>query len=186
MLFRMKLAAVAAAGCATALTMAAGPGIASAQVTRVHRASGREIVLGEVHGREAVIIGGQRRPKIPVRLFGVVRTSGIVGIGDTKRHTVVTPVGKLIVHEVSSHEKSKLLDPRICRVETTIRGTFVVRPDRSTGVFKGATGTGGVHLRFTFNFPKRNGKCFYGSGAVPSARGALISIRVEIPRLTLR
>jgi hypothetical protein len=79
-----------------------------------------------------------------------------------------------------------VLDPTICRLEDTLTGTFVVRPGRSTGVFRGATGDGFVRIRFVFDFPKRAGKCFYGNGAVPADHGARIGLRLDIPRLVLR
>jgi hypothetical protein len=187
MRYRMRLAAAAVAGCATALTLTAAPGVASAQVTaRPHRTTGHLLALGEIRGKAAVIVGDARHPALPVDVYGLVRTRGIVTINNGYHHSLVTPVGRLRVQASRAHQKFVPLDPRLCRVEDKLRTTFVVLPHSSTGVFRRATGAGWVHIRYIFDFPRKAGKCYYGRGAVPSDRGALIAFRLDIPRLRLR
>jgi hypothetical protein len=65
MQLRMKLAAAAVAGSAAALSLAAMPGAASAQVTRPHRTVGRLVAVGGVRGRDAVIVEASGRALRP-------------------------------------------------------------------------------------------------------------------------
>jgi len=189
MQFRMKLAALVAAGSAASLVLVGGPAGASTHAARPAWTTGREVVHGALHGRAAWIQGGKNNPRVPVKFRGVVHTHGVVGLASSKArtHAIRTPAGWFTVRLTSDHNSRKVLNRAICRLQYTTTSTLVMRPRRSTGAFWGATGHGRVRVKFTFNYPKRrSGKCNFSNSAVPSKHGGLISFRLVIPALTVR
>lgn len=184
MQLRIKLAAIAVAGSAAALGLSAGPAVASTHAST----TGREVIFGAVHGKAAWIQGSKASPKVRVRFRGVVKTHSVVSLGSSasSTHSLKTPVGKLTVRLSNMHNRAKVLNKAICRLQYSVTGTATVRGSKSTGAFAGATGQGPLHVRFTFNYPKRpNGKCNYSNNAVPSKHGGLISFRLVFPALTV-
>ncbi len=181
---RMKLGAVAVASAASlALTLA--PAMASIQAS----ATGPEVVHGALHGKAAWIQGGKANPKVPVKLRGLVRTRGVVGVGPSKsrNHAIRTRAGKFSLRVIKEHDSQRVLNPRICRLQDKISFTFTMNTRKSTGAFAGATGRGAGTIVFAFNYPRRpNGKCNYSNSAVPSRRDGLIAFRLVVPRLTVR
>jgi len=185
MQFRMKLAAVAASGGAAAL-MLAGPAVASVPAGSPAWTTGREVVHGQLHGKAAWIQATTSNPRIPVKFRGMIRTHGVVGLGNpsSSTHSIRTPVGKFTVRIIRMSQRAKVLNPRICRLQLTVNGAFAVRGRKSTGVFHRASGHGRLHIRFTFNFPRTSGgRCDYSSHAIPSRRGGVIGFRLVIPAL---
>src|SRR5262249_35933366 len=95
MQFRMKLAAIAASGGVAAL-MLVGPAVASVPAGSPAWTTGREVVHGQLHGKAAWIQATRSNPRIPVKFRGVVRTHGIVSLGNASSttHSIRTRVGR--------------------------------------------------------------------------------------------
>lgn len=180
MQLRMKLAAMALAGNAAMLALTGGTAVAS-----THPATGREVLYGALRNKAAWNLIWEKNPKIPVQLRGLVRTRAAVGHAKTSPYTVRTPVGSLTVRLINRHNSKKLLN-NVCRFEETSTYTFAVVGSKSTGAFAGAAGRGAGRTYAAFNFSRRrNGTCNYSKRTV-SKHGALISVSVVIPRLTVR
>lgn len=188
MQFRMKLAAVAASAADVAL-MLAGPAVASVPAGSPAWITGRELVHGQLHGKAAWVQATKANPRVPVKFRGVVRTRGVVGLGNSSSstHSIRTRVGKFTVRIIRMSQRAKVLNPKLCRLQFTVNGTFAVRGRKSTDAFHGASGHGRLHIRFTFNYPRTSGgKCDYSTHAIPSRRGGLIAFRLVIPALRIR
>jgi hypothetical protein len=188
---RMKLTALAVAASAASLVLAGGPASASTSTQSVHPAwfTGLEVIHGQLHGRAAFVQASKNNPRLPVRFRGVVRTHGVVGLGSSKSktHSIRTPVGRFTVRGISQHTRARILSRASCRLQITVTSRLVMRPRKSTGVFRDATGRGVVRVRFTFNYRRHhNGTCNFGNNAVPKKHGGLISFRLVMPRLTVR
>ena len=75
-----------------------------------------------------------------------------------------------------------LTDDQLVALRDHIEGTYKVEGARSTGSFKGASGSGKISLLFTANLPKKsNGTCNISSSAVPRASSARVSFAARGP-----
>jgi hypothetical protein len=113
----------------------------------------------------------------------------VVSLGNSSAstHSIGTPAGRFTVRIIRMSQRSRVLNPAICRLQLMVTGSFRVRGGKSTGAFRGATGRGRLHIRFAFNYPRTTGgKCDYSSHAVPSKRGGVIAFRLVIPALRVR
>jgi hypothetical protein len=173
-----KLAAVATA--AAAVVLLAGPGQA-ATVGATGKVSGKELISGVAFGKNAI----SNHTTYPLTFTGLVRTTSIFTPPSGNNAVLPTPRGNLgakLVPPMKAHLVS--LDKRTCYgVEQFTAGLQVVT-SKSTGVFAGATGKGGVSLMFGAFLPRKNGAC-NPRGEPVSAKNAFSTLDAQIA-LTLR
>jgi hypothetical protein len=184
MQLRLKLAAVAVAGAAS-VALAGAPALASSQASAGKAITGPEIIVGAVHGKEALV----NAPIIPLRLRGLVNTRSVVNLGgsgprkgDVK--TFRTPRGNLAVMVTSKPQNNQSLNNKTCRFSFTTVLTLKVVSGKSTGAFAGASGPGAVQVSFAANAPRftsgpKKGQCNpngrpHTKGAVASFLGSLV------------
>jgi hypothetical protein len=174
-----RLAAVAAAG-ATAVLLA-GPAQA-ATAGAAGKVSGKELISGVAFGKNAI----SNHTTYPLTFTGLVRTTSLFTPPGGNRPAVLpTPkggLGAMLVRPMRGHLVS--LDRRTCYgVEQFTAGLRVVT-SKSTGVFAGATGKGGVSLMFGAFLPRKHGACNPRGNPV-SAKDAFSTLNAKIA-LTLR
>lgn len=166
-----------AAAILAAAALAAGCGSSSS--TTASR-SGTQVLAGSVSGRTALA----SQATIPLRLTGLVNTTGSIHIINNKRQnpiTIKTGKGNLTVSHTRGRTTQRLLSAKTCRFAFGVHGTFKVVGGKSTGTFKNATGSGNVTLTFTAMLPKKHGSCDVSSTAVPQASGARVTFAARGP-----
>jgi hypothetical protein len=183
MQLRMRLGAMAAAGSAAALLLAGGSAMASTHAAHSARVTGPEVVRH--YGKDSYVDATRRDEPLPVKLWGVVNTHGIIDLGGYARtRSIFTPVGRFTLYALSEHIVSKVLSSSLCHLQDTVTDKLVVVGQKSTGVFAGASGYGKVVVRFRFYFPRSpNGSCDYSGPGLK--RGGQISFLLVIPALTV-
>ena len=173
-----RLAAVATAA-ATAVLLA-GPAQAAAAGT-TGKISGKELISGVAFGKNAI----SDHTTYPLTFTGLVRTTSIFTPPSGNNAVLPTPrgnLGAMLVRPMKARLVS--LDRRTCYgVEQFTAGLRVVT-SKSTGVFAGATGKGGVSLMFGAFLPRKNGAC-NPQGEPVSAKDAFSTLDARIA-LTLR
>jgi hypothetical protein len=173
-----RLAAIATAT-ATAVLLA-GPAQA-ATAGAAGKVSGKEHISGVAFGKNAI----SNHTTYPLTFTGLVRTTSIFTPPSGNRAVLPTPrgnLGAMLVRPMRAHLVS--LDRRTCYgVEQFTAGLRVVTR-KSTGVFAGATGKGGVSLMFGAFLPRTHGACNPRGNPV-SAKDALSTLNAQIA-LTLR
>ncbi len=185
MQLRMKLAAVAVAGSASALVLAGGPAVASTHAAT----TGPEVIFGQVHGQAALA----NAPLVPLKFRGVVRTRGVVnlgGSGHARNHAIKTRAGKYAVRLTSMHS-TQSLNKMTCRVMFKEADTYVVRGRASTGAFAGASGHGRVHIKFAFTVSryasgKHKGECNTSNSGHPVHPNTAVVTFLAVSTLTVR
>lgn len=173
-----RLAAVATAAAAAALL--AGPAQA-ATAGAAGKVSGKESISGAAFGKNAI----SNHTTYPLTFTGLVRTTSIFTPPSGNTAVLPTPRGNLGARLVRPM-KARLvsLDRRTCYgVERFTAGLRVVT-SKSTGVFAGATGKGGVSLMFGAFLPRKGGAC-NPRGKPVSAKDAFSTLDARIA-LTLR
>ena len=174
-----RLATVAAAG-ATAVLLAgpaqAGTGAAAGTV------SGTEHISGVVFGKNAI----RNRPTYPLIFYGLVRTTSMFRPPATGPAVLPTPKGGLgarLVRPMKFHVIST--DRRTCYGVFRFSAGLRVVTRLSTGVFKGATGSGAVSITQGAHFPRgSSGACNF-RGKPVSGKDAFNALAARIA-LTLR
>jgi hypothetical protein len=170
MRFKRRLAALAAAGSAAALVLVAGSAVASTHSAHLRATTGREVA--QHSGTISYVQATARNQAIPVRLRGVVNTTGLAQLGGyTKTHSFFTRAGRLAVRSSGLRIKEQVLNASTCLLRVTVNDLVLhVAGKQSTGRFAGAWGRAYAVVRFWFNFPKRaNGSCNYRG--VPRHKG---------------
>jgi hypothetical protein len=175
-------AVLAAAGLAAAGCSPGAPATAAALGARTSR-TGPQTLSGSLTGRAALT----NSPAIPLRLTGLVNTSAMVHLSSARQNpvTFATPRGNLAVRHAEGTESQKLLSGETCRFAFGQRYRYTVLGRRSTGAFRGATGSGTAVITFTGTLPKKGGRCDTSSSAQPSASGLRVSFVAYGP-LTVR
>jgi hypothetical protein len=184
MRFRRKFTAMATAGSAAALLLAGGSAAASAHAIHPATKTGREVAShsGMVSWARAT----KPNQKIPVRLRGVVNTTGTAQLGGySKTHSFYTRVGRLVVKSKKLRIHAKVLNKSTCFLQVTVLDLDpLALGQQSTGVFMGSKGDGRAVVTFTFHFPKNSrGGCNYHG--VPKRKGHVKFLCV-FPALTVR
>ena len=139
---KMKITALAVAGSAAALVLAATPALASSHgVSRPMPDS--ESAYGVVYGRAATI------PVIPLNWRGLVDTHGIFSPrGNPPRRgdrvTFTTSAGNLVTEVTAPSATSQTFDRRTCYFTDKTDVVFSADGRRSTGAFAGVSGRGTV------------------------------------------
>jgi hypothetical protein len=175
-----KLGALAVAGSTAVLVLAGGPALASSQA-RTHSVTGPEIISGILHGKAALA----NNPVVPVILWGTVSAHGILRVANSKskRHTVSSSAGKLVVRGTGRKYASRTENPKTCWATFTQKSTFSVLGGKSTGAFAGASGPGAAQIYFAAFQPrytsgKHKGRC--DNNANPLATGATASFLASV------
>jgi hypothetical protein len=173
-----RVAAVAAAG-ATAILLA-GP--AQAGTGAVATVSGTEHISGVVFGKSAL----SNRPTYPLTFTGLVRTTSLFRPPKNGPAVLPTPKGGLgarLVRPMRFHVIST--DRRTCYGVFRFSAGLRVVTRLSTGVFKGATGSGAVSITQGAHFGRKSsGACDFRGNPV-SGKDAFNALRATIS-LTLR
>jgi hypothetical protein len=170
-------AALALAGCgSSAPAPAESPGAGPAR-------TGTQAFAGSLAGRAALASS----PAIPVRLSGLVNTSATVHLGGIRENpvTFATPRGNLTVRHTLGTESQKLLSAATCQFAFGQHSQYTVLGGRSTGAFRGASGSGTAVITFTGTLPEKNGRCDTSTGARPGPAGLRVSFAAR-GRLTVR
>jgi hypothetical protein len=155
--FKMKLAGACAAAGTAGLVLAGGPALASS--APAHHGGGRfgqENITGFLSGPRAV----SSNPVVPLRLTGVVNTFGTINLGGNASVTgIATFAGTLTVAHGNPSPPPQV-NFRTCRVTEIIHTWTRVLGSQSTGVFRGARGSGQATVVFSALAPRlRNGRC---------------------------
>lgn len=180
MQFRMRLTAMAAAGCAAGLLLAGGTAIASAQ-TAHPSITGKEVITHS--GPETFTQGTHPGEAVALVLRGVVDTHGFIDTGGTARiRPISTRAGALVVEGGKLKIVNKVLNLATCHLQTTVTDHLVVLGHRSTVRFHGASGHGTSIVVFKFFYAHKNGKCDFTHGL---NKGGHISVLIEFPALTV-
>jgi hypothetical protein len=174
-----RFAAVAAAG-ATAVLLA-GP--AQASTSAAEAVSGTEHISGVVFGKQAIASS----PTYPLTFTGLVRSTSLFtppsGNGPAVLPTPKGGLGVTLVRPMSFHVIST--DRRTCYGVFRFSAALRVVTRLSTGVFKGATGSGAVSITQGARFGRKSsGACNFRGNPV-SGRDAFNALAARIA-LTLR
>lgn len=174
-----RLAAVAAAG--TTAVLVAGPAQASTAAA-AGTVSGTEHISGVAFGTNAI----RNRPTYPLIFTGLVRTTSLFRPPATGPAVLPTPKGGLgarLVRPMRFHVIST--DRRTCYGVFRFSAGLRVVTRLSTGVFKGATGSGAVSITQGAHFPRRSsGACNFRASPA-SGKDAFNALAARIA-LTLR
>jgi len=174
-----RLAAVTAAG-ATAVLLA-GPAQASTGAA-AGTVSGTEHISGVVFGKPAL----SNRPTYPLIFYGLVRTTSLFRPPKNGPAALPTPKGGLgarLVRPMKFHVIST--DRRTCYGVFRFSAGLRVVTRLSTGVFKGATGSGAVSITQGAHFGRgSSGACNF-RGKPVSGKDAFNALAARIA-LTLR
>jgi hypothetical protein len=167
---------------AAAAGLAAGCGSSTSTTTTT---TGTQTIGGTVSGPDAVA----NQATVPLRLHGLVNTTGSVKLVSNSRQTaatISTGQGKLEVSHTQGHSTSRLLSTKTCRFAVAVHATYTVMGSKSTGKFKDAKGHGNVTLLYSANLPKKSGgACDVSSTARPLPANAQVSFAARGP-LTLK
>jgi hypothetical protein len=172
---KRKLGGAAVLMAAAALAAAACTSTASTTHT------GTEAISGTATNQAALA----SPTSFPVKLTGVVNTNGTIfydSSANTKAAKIETGKGVLALTHTAGTTSQKLLSTTTCMFEVTVHRTFNVVGDKSTGTFKGATGTGAVTFVMTADLPKlTNGTCDESTTAHPVPATARLTLAAKGP-----
>jgi hypothetical protein len=147
--------------------------------------TGTQVVAGSVTGRAALA----SQTTIPLKLSGVVTTTGSIRLVNSRNQPTImirSGMGNLAVSHSKGKTTQKLLSSKTCKIAYGVRGTYKVEGGKSTGTFKGASGSGRISLLFTANLPRKSdGTCNISSSAVPRASSARVTFAARGP-MTVR
>jgi hypothetical protein len=180
--FKMKISALAVAGSAAALVLAATPALASSHgVSR--GGTGQESAYGVAYGRAATI------PVIPMKWRGLVETHGIFsprGNPPEKGQSVTftTSDGDFVAEVTARPDIHQTFDRRTCYFTDTTDVVFRARGGESTGEFSGLSGRGTASAYFAGYAPRlmhgpKKGECNTDPNAPEITKGAVASISLN-------
>jgi hypothetical protein len=169
--------ALAAAGLAAACGSSGTSSSAASPSASVR--TGTQTLAGSVAGRAAL----SSATAIPLRLTGLVNTSATISLrGQANPVMIKTGQGTLAVTHTTGTTSQKLLSTKTCKFAFGQRSQYTVDSGKSSGTFKGATGTGTAVITLTGNLPKNTaGKCDTSSTAVPQSGTARVSFVARGP-----
>jgi hypothetical protein len=165
MQLKAKLAATAIAG-GMAISLAAGvPAVASTHASASRAITGPEVIAGTVHGK----IAFAKKPVIPLRLWGLVKTRSSINLGGGGPHpgkekTLKTRAGKLTVKVSAKPSQRQKFNTMTCRFSFTVDIPLTVVGAKSTGAFAGASGPGAAQVSISakstrFKTGPKKGQC---------------------------
>jgi hypothetical protein len=185
MQLRMKLAALGVAGGTAALLLAGIPALASSH-SATATITGPESAYGAVHGKRAT----SENPVIPLKWLGLVTGTGKFSpngpapkMGQT--HTFVTSAGKLKALVTATPTNTESVNLKACHFSYTTYVVFSVLGSKSTGKFKGTSGTGAVQFHGAGYAPRyksgpHKGQCNTSPNAPELTRGAVASFLISV------
>jgi hypothetical protein len=181
MYLRTKFAALAIAGAAAPLVLAATPAMASSQTVGHASTITPETAYGAIYGKPATA----EHVTIPLSWQGLVDTHGtFAGHGNPpakgKEHTFPTAAGNLVGLVTAPPKQSQTFNASTCHFTFTTTVAFAAVPAKSTGKFAGATGPGAVKVYFAGYGPRytsgpSKGQCNTSSSAPELTKGAVAS-----------
>jgi hypothetical protein len=179
MYFRTKIAALAIAGAAASLALAATPALASSHTAGLASSITPEIASGAIYGKPATA----QFVTIPLSWQGLVNTHSTFNghggpPGKGAEHVFPTKAGKLMVLVTATPQESQTFNATTCHFTYTTTVAFDTVPSKSTGKFAGATGPGAVKVFFAGYVPRyksgsKKGKCDTSPTAPELTKGAL-------------
>jgi hypothetical protein len=156
MQLKAKLAATAIAG-GMVMSLAAGmPALANTHPSASQAITGPEVISGTVHGKMAFA----KKPIIPLRFFGLVRTRSAINLGGGggphpgNEKTLKTPRGNLTVRVTAKPTHSRGLNRSTCRFSFALDIPLAVVGGKSTGAFAHASGPGAAQVSFSAKLPR--------------------------------
>ena len=181
MYFRMKFAALAIAGAAASLGLAAPPALASSQAAGHAITITPETAYGAIYGKPATA----EFVTIPLSWHGLVNTHGTFsGHGKPpakgQEHTFPTAAGNLVGLVAAPPQQAQTFKATTCYFTYTTTVIFAIVPSKSTGKFAGATGPGAVKVFFAGYVPRytsgpKKGQCNTSPSAPELTKGAVAS-----------
>jgi hypothetical protein len=167
-LLKVKVGILTAAGAAMAVLLSGGSALASPHLLGGRTITGPETVYGAVYGPAA----NAPRPVIPVKLFGVVNTTGFVVTGGHRFHVLPTRAGKLFVLDIGRPQIFQTANFKTCRATFTL--WQVARVVGGTGAFWHAYGPAAYQIYHAAIYPRsKYGKCWFKTR--PLNKGAFLS-----------
>jgi hypothetical protein len=172
----------AATAAATGLTIWGLAACSSSPATT----TGTETMSGTVTGMAAVG-SSTTGPAIPITMTGPVTATSVFdtpgGNGTKATITFKTDKGNLVVDANAPDANAQpAVNSSTCYFSQVVHATYTVVGGKSTGAFKGATGSGNAAVTFHAYDPKlTNGKCNESNSAQPLANGALSSFTASGP-----
>jgi hypothetical protein len=150
---------------ATVLALVLAATSAASASTTV-RGKGTEVIVGSTTNLSNILANA---PVLPVKAFGVVRTTGTLSLGGSGngRGTFYFRAGHLRVkHTQTSGGTQPRLNPKTCVASFSEAGVYTVVA--GTGAFHNAKGHGQFAVSFALVFPRlKNGKCNASQSAQP-------------------
>jgi hypothetical protein len=181
MYLRKKFAALAMAGAAATLVLAAAPALASSQSADHASTITPEIAHGAIYGKPATA----EFVTIPLSWQGLVDTHGtFAGHGAPPKkgqeHTFPTAAGNLVALVTAPPQQGQTSNASTCHFTYTTTVAFVTVPGKSTGKFAGAKGPGAVKVYFAGYGPRyasgpKKGQCNTSPSAPELTKGAVAS-----------
>ena len=179
--FKMKFAALAMAGAAASLVLAAAPALASSQAAGHASTITPETAYGAIYGKPATA----EFVTIPLSWHGLVNTHGtFAGHGNPpakgQQHTFPTAAGNLVGLVTAAPRQGQTFNATTCYFTYTTTVAFSTVPGKSTGKFAGATGPGAVKVYFAGYVPRytsgpKKGQCNSSPSAPELTKGAVAS-----------
>jgi hypothetical protein len=166
-LLKVKFGVLTAAAAAMAVLASGGSALASSQIAYPRTITGPEAIYGTVYGHAA----NSPRPVIPVKLVGVVNTTGFVISSPSRFHVLPTRAGKLFVLDIGKPTVTQTANFRTCYATFTLRQ--VAKVVGGTGAFWHAFGPAAYQIYHAAFFPRYKGKCWFK--AKPFNKGAVLS-----------
>jgi hypothetical protein len=178
---RTKFAALAIAGAAAPIGLAATPALASSQTVGHPSTTTPEVAYGAIYGKPATA----EHVTIPLSWHGLVDTSGtFAGHGNPpgkgQEHTFPTAAGNLVALVTAPPRQGQTFNATTCYFTYTTTVAFTTVPGKSTGKFAGATGPGAVKVYFAGYVPRytsgaKKGQCNTSPSAPELTKGAVAS-----------
>jgi hypothetical protein len=167
-LLKVKFGALALAGAAMAVMMSGGTALAGTHPGHGRTTTGPEAIFGAVFGKAA----NAHKPVIPVKLVGVVNTTGFVFVRPGRFHTIPTRRGRLNVLDIGKPQIRQTVNFKTCLATFTLRQVALVVG--GTGAFWHAHGPAAYQLYHAAFFPRSHkGKCWFKTR--PLNKGAVLS-----------
>jgi hypothetical protein len=181
MYLRTKFAALAIAGAAAPLVLAATPALASSQTVGRASTITPEIAYGAIYGKPATA----EHVTIPLSWHGLADTYGtFAGHGNPpakgQEHTFPTAAGNLVGLVTAPPLESQVFNASTCHFTATATLAFATVPAKSTGKFADATGPVAVRVYFGGYVPRytsgpKKGQCNTSPSAPELTKGAVAS-----------
>jgi hypothetical protein len=177
---KMLGTAAAAVGAAAIVLTAALP--ASASTQRADAPGNYEWLSGYLAGPGAVA----NAPVVPLQLQGAVNTRGSINLGGNGSVGLIPTFKGTLAVQHGNPNPPPQLNYRTCRLTETISTGYKVLGGQSSGVFRGASGSGHAVVVFSAIAPRytsgpHKGQCNFSQNAQPEPYGAWVSFHAQGP-----